>query len=213
LIVKNKNILLVEGRDDEHTIYAIRDIYEIPETSFAVGKEQGITNVLEKTEAELRVNNRDQIERLGIVIDADENLNNRWQSVTNILQKAGYANIPDLPDSTGTIIEQDGKIKFGVWIMPDNQINQGYLETFLRFFIPDDDEAWEKARECVANLNDKPFIRANVDHTQKAEIHTYLAWQEEPGKPFGTSITAKYLQADNPQCRLFVDWLIRLFVN
>ncbi len=49
-------------------------------------------------------------------------------------------------------------------------------------------------------------------HLSKAQIHAYLAWQKEPGKPFGTAITAKYLQADNPHCEKFVEWLKRLFV-
>lgn len=211
--MKNKNILLVEGKDDEHTIYAIRDIYGIPKESFGVKDNKGITNVLEEAEAVLRINNRDEAGRFGIVIDADENLKNRWQSVINILQKADYENIPDLPAPNGTIIEQEGKITFGVWIMPDNQINRGYLETFLRFFIADGNASWEKAKNCVASLEDKPFIKMNVNHTEKAEIHTYLAWQEEPGKPFGTSITAKYLEANNPLCKTFVEWLERLFIE
>ena len=69
------------------------------------------------------------------------------------------------------------------------------LENFLAFLVPENDKTWEQAKNCVANLENKPFIKTNVDHTIKAEIHTFLAWQEEPGKPFGQAITAKYLQA------------------
>ena len=97
--------------------------------------------------------------------------------------------------------------------MPDNKIERGFLETFLTFLVPENDAAWEKAKNCVADLERKPFVKTEVDHTQKAEVHTFLAWQAEPGKPFGQAITARYLQADKPQCRAFAGWLQNLFVR
>jgi hypothetical protein len=33
------------------------------------------------------------------------------------------------------------------------------------------------------------------------------------GRPFGQAITAKHLQAENPYCEKFVEWLKRLFVE
>ncbi len=206
-----KKTLLVEGKDDQHVIYAIRDIYGIPKNSFTIEEMGGIENVLTKTDLMLVDGSIDVC--LGIVIDADEDLNARWQSVSGILSKAGYQNLPDLPDATGTIIRQDFLPDFGVWIMPDNQLERGYLETFLTFLVPENSKSWEQAKKGVAALENKPFIKQNVDHTTKAEIHTFLAWQEEPGKPFGTAITAKYLQANNPNCERFANWLNRLFVE
>jgi hypothetical protein len=49
------------------------------------------------------------------------------------------------------------------------------------------------------------------DRTSKANIHTWLAWQEEPGKPMGQAITAKYLNPKSKQAELFVNWLRALF--
>lgn len=208
-------ILLVEGKDDEHVIYAIRDIYEISKDSFKIKDKKGIENVLEETDSTLIDGNPDNC--LGIVIDADEDLNIQWQRITSILRKADYDNeiIPNIPDANGTVIKQEFKPTFGVWIMPDNVITRGYLETFLTFLVPEpkNNKTWQKAKSCVDSLEDKPFIKQEADHTTKAEIHTYLAWQKEPGKPFGTAITAKYLQAENPNCSKFVEWLKRLFVE
>lgn len=224
-MIENR-ILFVEGADDQHTIWAVCEHFKVEET-FTVeipdrrGKinpkskpteKGGIDNVFKATELNL-IEGSSAIERIGIVIDADESINSRWQSVISILQKAGYTNLPDSPAADGTIINQDFLPTFGVWIMPDNQIERGYLETFLTFLVPENNKSWEQAKNCVANLENKPFIKAKVDHTTKAEIHTFLAWQEEPGKPFGQAITAKYLQADNPQCEKFVEWLNRLFVK
>ena len=204
-----KKLLLVEGKDDQHVIYAIRDIYEIPKNTFTIEELGGVENVLKKTDSTLIDGSSDIC--LGIVIDADEDLNARWQSVSSILEKAGYKNLPKSPDYNGTIITQEFLPAFGVWIMPDNKIESGYLETFLTYLVPENSKCWEYAQNSVAALQEKPFVRTNVDHTTKAEIHTFLAWQAEPGKLFGQSITAKYLQTDNPQCQQFVGWLKRLF--
>lgn len=232
-MARNRNILFVEGDDDLHVISHICRIFDIPETfritipknkdiiQFDVADEDtafeergGINNVLKAAESAL-IESLDFIQKVGIVIDADLNLNARWQSVSDILKRAGYENLPKLPDPDGTIIEQEFKPIFGVWIMPDNTIERGFLETFLRFLVPDpeNNKNWKHAQKSVAELEDKPFIKQKADHTEKAEIYTYLAWQKEPGKPFGQAITAKYLQADNPKCEVFVEWLNRLFVQ
>jgi hypothetical protein len=206
-----KKTLLVEGKDDQHVIYAIRDIYGIPKDSFTIEELGGIENVLRKTDLTLVDGSIDIC--LGIVIDADEDLNARWQSVASILVKAGYKDLPVSPQPDGTIIKQDFLPTFGIWIMPDNKIERGYLETFLTFLVPENNKTWQHAKNSVDVLEEKPFIKTNVDHTTKAEIHTFPAWQEEPGKPFGQAITAKYLQADNLECKSFVEWLKRLFVD
>jgi len=228
--VTNKNrILFVEGADDQHTTWAICQhfkveetfIVEVPDGEGKIPTKKtrqnelgGIDNVLKAAGLNL-IAGSSAVDRLGIVIDADEDLNSRWQSVSSILEKAGYENLPVSPDAHGTIIRQEFLPTFGVWIMPDNQIDKGFLETFLTFLVPDpeNNKSWQQARKCVAELENKPFIKQETDHTEKAEIHTYLAWQKEPGKPFGTAITAKYLQPDNPHCEKFVDWLNRLFVE
>ena len=220
---KINSILFVEGADDQHTVWAICEHFKVEETFIieipdGAGKinpklrtteKGGIDNVLKATQGFLAAQN---VERLGIVIDADTDLSNRWKKVVNILEKIGYENIPPHPNPNGTIIEQENRLKFGVWIMPDNR-ERGYLETFLTFLVPENNKSWEYAKISVAGLEDKPFIKQKVDHTTKAEIHTFLAWQEEPGKPFGTAITAKYLEVNNPRCEIFVEWLNRLFVK
>jgi len=46
----------------------------------------------------------------------------------------------------------------------------------------------------------------------KAVIHTWLAWQEKPGRPLGTAITARYLDPNVPQVDVLVSWLKKLFL-
>ena len=226
-MIENR-ILFVEGADDQHTIWAICEHFkieetfsvEIPDSTGKINKKArpnelgGIENVFKATESNLEAAAY-AVERLGIVIDADESLEKCWMRVKKILENAGYKELPDSPDANGTIIKRDFKPTFGVWIMPDNQI-RGMLEDFLEFLVPDKDknEVWTKAVKCSQEIldeieEDKRFSKI---HLSKAQIHAYLAWQNEPGKPFGTAITAKYLQADNPQCEKFVEWLKHLFV-
>jgi hypothetical protein len=47
-------------------------------------------------------------------------------------------------------------------------------------------------------------------HYSKALIHTYLAWQDEPGKTLGQSITSHVLQ-ETEIAQAFVKWLMLLF--
>ena len=48
-------------------------------------------------------------------------------------------------------------------------------------------------------------------HRSKAKIHTYLAWQEQPGLPLGVSIKAKAFDSDAKLAHDVTDWLKTLF--
>jgi DNA-binding transcriptional LysR family regulator len=64
------------------------------------------------------------------------------------------------------------------------------------------------ADDCIAGLPERRFREA---HDAGARMRTWPAWQEEPGKPFGTAITARYLDAHAPPAKALVDWMRRLF--
>ena len=209
------NLLLVEGKDDEHTIYALVTHYKVPET-FRVKNKEGDSNLkkdafaylLETLDTELDASG---LENLGIVIDADEDLAKRWESLSQLLRNVGYADIPVSPTPDGTIIVQESRPTVGIWLMPDNQL-PGMLEHFIEFLVPPDDILWERARNCVASIpeNERPF---RPQHQIKADIYTWLAWKEQPGKPLGQSITMRYFDANLPQAQTFISWIQRLFVG
>lgn len=209
-----KKILLVEGKDDENFIKHIWKAYAL-EIAFEIKNKEGIEKVLEETDSSL-VDASDDL-CLGIVIDADQDLNARWDQIRHILQIADYQNIPTSPDANGTIIQQQFKPTFGVWIMPDNVTERGMLEDFLAFLVPDKEtnKTWLAAEECSQQIltEVEDGKRFSEIHLSKAKIHAYLAWQEDPGKPFGLALTAKYLQPLNPHCEIFVNWLKRLFIG
>ena len=234
-------LLLVEGPDDEHVVKSIcgrMQIGRIDEIRFKHnlhstdkepprGKEallKALPNYLESRGEELTA--------LGVLVDADDNLATSWQSIIHTLHQHGYTDLPEHPDLAGTIIPppqkaiqppQPGNIgasplgdtnplplpRVGIWIMPDNQLG-GTLEDFLKFLVPEGDPLLPYAEQTLDNL---PDTRFTSPHRPKALMHTWLAWQSEPGKPYGQAINAKYLNTDLPIAKTFANWLRRTFFD
>lgn len=178
-----ENVLLVEGNDDLHVLSSLFQHYQIPETFELPDPERGggggIDNLLLRMEGYLGA--ASNLKRLGVVVDADTDIESRWRKIRNILTKMGYQNLPDAPDPAGTVIEEELKPTFGAWIMPDNRL-PGSLENFVSHLVPEGDILWPHAISTVDALPERRFSEL---HTAKVHIHTYLAWQEKPGRPMG----------------------------
>ncbi len=202
---RNKNVLLVEGKNDFHVLGHLLDYHKVPEVLTITDKE-GFENIRETLDVEL---DRSGLECLGIIVDADSDINARWASLRDRLRNRGYTDCPDTPDPNGTIMHQQGKPTVGVWIMPDNT-HPGMLEHFIEFLVPANDLLWQKAADCLQEIPEEER-RFSPEHAKKAHLHTWLAWQEEPGKPMGQAITARYLDADAPHAHTLVAWLRNLF--
>lgn len=207
--MSDSNLLFVEGTDDEHVFYALLNCYQLPQC-FKIKNKGGIENLLGTLPTELTVNS--ELERLGIVVDADTNIETRWKALQNILRKLGSVEMPITPDPNGTIVtveQPDRTLIVGIWVMPDNML-PGMLEDFVSFLVPTGDSLWIRAGDCLAQIPE-PERRFSIDHYIKAHLHTWLAWQEEPGRPLGQAITRRYLNATAPHAQQFVNWLKRLF--
>ena len=85
--------LLVEGKNDQHVIWALCNQHQLPENfSVEIPEEKGtggIEALLDQLPARLDEPN---LQTLGIVVDADQDLLARWQSVANRLNTIGYQN-------------------------------------------------------------------------------------------------------------------------
>jgi hypothetical protein len=196
--------LLVEGPDDRHVI---RNLLRHRGYTFDEGRIrdlEGIHTLLQGLPVYLKMTEVP----LGVVVDADVDLNARWQSVRDRFRAAGYSDVPTAPDANGTISRQDGRPVVGVWIMPDNSL-PGSLEDFVHKLVPGGDRLWPIARETVDSIPaaDRRFP---VQLKGKVQIHTWLAWQEQPGSPMGAAITKKYLDGDSTHADAFVNWFRRL---
>lgn len=205
-----KSVLMVEGSDDEHVVKHIcgqRRLGKIENIHAYGGKDpliQGIGVRLKESD----------IGALGIILDADTDLHARWQAVAFRLKEGGYSDVPAAPAPEGTVIESPADSllpRVGVWIMPDNQV-PGILEDFLRFLVPSADGLLAHADQAIASIPAGQRRFSDLSEP-KARIHTWLAWQEEPGKPFGQAISARYLDPTLPAANIFAGWLHRTFFS
>ncbi len=202
--------LLVEGIDDKHVIWALCRKHNLPET-FEVIDCGSVERVLKSFNILLRT--ADIYPRIGIVVDADVNLKSRWDSIISILKKTGKYDCEaiELPQD-GLILEPIDNTypKVGIWLMPDNNQN-GMLEDFMAALATPDDALMKKSEDVLTELETDGIQKYKPVHRSKAKIHTYLAWQDAPGRPMGQAITANILNADSELAVKFAEWLKELF--
>ena len=215
-----KRWMLVEGADDQHVFRNLLRQHHIPcaipgrddpivADAIVIEEQGGVDSLLE---ALLVVLDDADLERLGIVVDADTDIEARWMSLCRIMADFGGVDIPPAPDPDGTIITLEQVLRtvtVGIWMMPDNTL-PGILEDFIRFLVPGDDILLERAEKCVATIPEAERRFAEKDQP-KACIHTWLAWREDPGTPLGWAITKRYLDANAPYAQRLVNWVNRAF--
>lgn len=197
--------LLVEGKDDMYAIIALLERHGV---RFDDGPYVHVADSVEQVLAAVTVDAK-SYPCLGVVLDADLDVSTRWQAVRDRLAAAAIQT-PEAPPRDGYIGRghlEDYRI--GVWVMPDNR-STGMLEDFLRMLIAPNDGTWDHANEATSRARE---LGAPISalHQAKGAIHTWLAWREEPGKPFGTAITARYFQHDTPEALAFIAWFRELF--
>ena len=146
---------------------------------------------------------------LGIVLDADEEITGRWKRIGSLCADI-FPIMPDTIPSEGLILENGDGIRFGVWIMPDNK-QSGMLETFLQHLVPDGSKPiLEYARHTVVEARNKGAT-CRESHMDKAHVHTWLAWQDPPGQPFGRAITKNIFDPNNAYAAPFISWFRKLY--
>lgn len=224
--------LLVEGKNDQHVLFSLLATHSIPADSKEKPLKDSdairIDKIYKETDedidpADYFYNQLKMIPEsgcLGIILDADFNLAGKWEALRTRLIKLGFpdSTIEKMPLPTGAIIRIEDKPTVGIWLMPDNTV-EGELEHFLELLVPrrEENPLWSRVLETLADMppeQDFPDYskRFKEQDRRKAMIHTWLAWQEEPGKPLGQALTARYFDAHAPHAAVFIDWIRRLFI-
>jgi len=204
------HLLMVEGRDDEKAVAAflVRRGYQWPDRSWfpRVQEFGGIDALLKALPVALKGPSR----RLGVIVDADVDLDRRWAQLDGRFRDANLA-LPPAPEPLGTVITPPGGSpeRVGVWLMPDNRTT-GAIEDFLGRLVPSGDPVWRLAQEATQRAIE---LGASLKEgaASKGSIHAYLAWQERPGMPFGSAITSEVLSANAPAANDFLKWLRETF--
>lgn len=202
-----KRQLWVEGPDDKGVMIAILNHIGAPDRLVDVRPVGGIDETLARLRIELAVGSG--LSRLGVIVDADSDVQRCWDRIRPILMGATYSSIPPKPEPGGLILIQAGLPAVGVWIMPDN-LTSGAVEEFAQRLIPATDKLWPLAENVIQQViaTDKRFADT---HEMKATIHTWLAWQEEPGRPMGQAITKRFLNPSSSNASVLYDWLRELY--
>ncbi len=205
--------LLVEGKQDVRVIPELIEANGVPwgtrkSPVVYIHDYDGYQNLVDPDviSTELQASG---LSMLGIMIDADENPSKRWQSIRNACLKS----IPDIPENLpeeGLIHITSNGIKFGIWIMPDNKM-RGMLETFLTYMIPTgNQELWQFAQEVAQEAKNKGAVFTEP-HIDKANIYTWLAWQNPPGRQLHQAIMERILNPKDRNAQKFVTWFKDLY--
>jgi hypothetical protein len=223
--------LILEGQNDKHTISNLLYVLDVPDPIDYETKEAFWNDFLKverfeggKQEA-LKMFKKSlkepSLDCLGLIVDADESALNTWRSIRNLLINARFSteNLPDTPSTNGTIIQEEGKPLVGIWIMPDNLNPEPnnpnahfYLEHFYESLIAKEDILLEKATSISQSIfdsisHDVYDSRFKNVHFQKAKIHTWLAWIDEPGDSLGRTLKKKQLfNFENELLTRFINW-------
>lgn len=161
---------------------------------------------------------------VGFALDTDIELDKRWRQVRDRLAAAGL----ELPTSKSSVANQlpaEGLIidspkfgrRVGVWLMPDNRANYGKIEDLLTTLVPEGDELFNLAKkstaEALALSDQRPPARKAIQlkDVLKGQLHSWLAWQEEPGMSYGHALRRKYFEHDSDVAAAFVAWFKTLY--
>ncbi len=221
-----ERLLLVEGQDDLHFVKQLWNkhfegdeskllSYNGTKQPFDIESLDGVEKLCNIISTEINVPNR---EVLGILADANSDLENRWNKISCNIKKAvemsgeskrlqiDLNKIPNAPEPTGTII--NSKPRIGIWLMPCN-VSPGELEDFVVKMVPADDPIWPCSKQYISNIT-KQYRKFDSEKTPKAELFAWLATRRNPGR-MGAAVGAGDLSLDNKPSETFLNWLIELF--
>ena len=211
---KQRSVLLVEGIDDKSVVLHLLRRHNLgyreegwPLPPLPIPKaSDGVEGVLAVMDVSVRGNTG---RSAGFVLDANSQPEGRWAAVASRLREVGVT-VPDQVPEGGFVGSSTSfGTRVGVWIMPDNR-RTGALEEFLADLVETGDPLFAHAKTATDNA---VILGAEfaATATQKAVVHAWLAWQEEPGLRYGTAIRARYFRHDAPAARAFVAWFRRLY--
>ena len=201
-------LLWVEGKDDSAVTQSLCASHDLPRV-FMVQAQSGVDELLATFFTVLRAPG---MERFGLVVDANGDARARWDSIRHTLESEGYEDVPTQLEPAGMIVHgTPHRPVFGAWIMPNNA-ESGAIEDFAAELVPGGDALWNYATEAIDGIPEA-HLRFPTVRRAKAQIHTWLAWQESPGSPMGQAITKGDLDARAPLAEVFVAWLRRLMVS
>ena len=213
-----RSVLRVEGHDDAHSI---KHILRLHGWTCPVGREQGenytenapaiepagsVTALLDGMGDAIRFSTG---RAAGFILDADEAAGDRWREICDCFRAIQLEPPSRIPEDGYVTEAARYRSRVGVWLMPDNR-RSGALEPFLRDLVDTNDPLLPLAERSTDDAKNAGARFPN-NRRDKAVLRAWLAWQEEPGLPYGLAVSKHYFRHDMALARRFVDWFKRVF--
>ncbi len=219
-----KNVLLVEGINDKafferlckaHKLSVKRQVSN-PIDHGGFNSKQGVINTLDRLLPLLE--DEDYVtKKVAIILDADitgENRGGFKETIAQVKEKSSkYAyqashqyvkNGVEIPHT------DKGMNALGVWIMPDNK-SDGTVENWIKSKILDSERPlFNHACHVIKSLPNTKFSESSI---VKAEIATWLAWQNQPGRTIGYALKEgeELLDVNHESFKGLIEWLKSFF--
>jgi hypothetical protein len=221
--MNHKNILLVEGDADRGFFEVLCRLLGISvdvrvatpkDTGGAHNTKQGVLSHL--TSALLPQLQDGQLERIGVVVDADHRAAHgdgyaaTLVRFTDALAQAGYQLDPVA--ASGLIFShQDGLADLGLWIMPNNA-DEGMLEDWIKQCLhPSETGLYQHGQKSMGEIPGGAKFQSW--HKTKAEVATWLAWQKKPGHGLYNAVQSELLDTESSLFKELHAWLRHMFAS
>jgi hypothetical protein len=218
--MNTKNILLVEGDADRGFFEALCRKLDISvdvrvatpkDTGGDYNTKEGVLTHL--TLALLQQLQDGQLERIGVVVDADRQehgtgFEETLRRFSRSLAQYGYHRHP--ASETGLIFRHnDGLSDLGLWIMPNNG-DDGILENWVKQCLhPGELGLYQHGEASIDAIPGGPKFQSW--HRTKAEVATWLAWQKKPEHGLYNAVEAELLNTNAPLFKDLRAWLALVF--
>lgn len=216
-----ENLLLVEGESDRSffeqvfTLLNLRASIHVAPPRDVGGRfntKEGLLNHLPILLAQLADG---RLKRLSVVLDADFVANSALGfsrtcgRIETQLNEHGFELVKSAPQHHGLVFRHtDGLADLGVWIMPNNR-DDGSLEDLLHACVnPNELALFQHAQKAVKTVTSPKF---RPTHITKAELATWLAWQQHPGRGVHHALQEGLFDVACPSFVGLTDWLRRIF--
>jgi hypothetical protein len=206
------NLLLVEGKDDLRTVPELVEkggvLWGPPKAEIVrIHETDGYENMAAQFGSQLK---NAGLLRIGVLVDANTDPAARWRSLCAMV--ATECLLPPAPPAGGVVVPRTASGKrLGVWMMPDNA-SRGMMETFLLALRSADNAPLlahaETTVDAAWQSHNAPFLEV---HRDKALIHTWLAWQNPPGRQLHDAVKQKMLDPALPYAAPFIAWFKSLY--
>lgn len=195
--IQSDRLLLVEGKDEK--VFFGEWLQQINLSGVQIEDIGGKDNFHVKFPTLIILPGFRNVQRLGIIRDAEGSHVSAFQSITNTLHNSS---IP-IPESAGAV-RQAPKLRLGVWIMPDNQ-SPGSIESLCWDLIPQNDQrlsCTNRFIDCLQNaglpLKSKAGPNISLQATspflperlEKTKVQAYLGALCEPKRELGRAAEA-----------------------